>query len=451
MKIKWFKHFSPLVFISIFLLHYLLFPLPSFALLTDGNNSIQDEVMDEGGGPVNGGTYAQPNSSLGQTAQGDINDGSRHILGGHTYKEESSPITTVTVTFSGQIWVENETNPDFVKQATESAYLGNINISSNSVFGQTFSCASCSSYTLTADVAAGSYANLYFSGTSNGYSIVGWDEGNIASPSASGFGNYQSISTISANTSKTVNIAVTLGSWFQVDSGDLSVASGDLQSLIPSPGYPFNLGATKSVLISKNDVSLGNDTTPSNQLFKVKSYSNAQTSLNYDHFYNLANKPTTPTLNPSGNAAPASGIYYASGNLTIDQDWNLASGMIATIFVNGDLEIDNKIIVPVTSNITFIVKGNVNISGALVDTNPANPTIEGIFLSDGSINTNFNANPSSNRLVAQGIFAAGGGFNLTRNSNGSVPSEQFTYRPDLLINIPDFLKKSAYSWQEISP
>lgn len=58
------------------------------------------------------------------------------------------------------------------------------------------------------------------------------------------------------------------------------------------------------------------------------------------------------------------------------------------------------------------------------------------------------------QLDVAGSVVAWGGVSLGRDlgsTNASEPAEQFTYRPDLLVNMPDAMKVFALRWQEVVP
>jgi hypothetical protein len=147
--------------------------------------------------------------------------------------------------------------------------------------------------------------------------------------------------------------------------------------------------------------------------------------------------------------------------LTINRRWDIANGVKLVILVNGVLEINNEIHVTVGSFLIFIVKGNsgtqegIRIQGVIGDKFAVPRShIEGIYITDQKIKTNYDDDQSGNRLVLSGNFYGLQGFELHRDlkaDNDITPAELFIFRPDFIVNMPEVLFSSSYSWQEIVP
>jgi hypothetical protein len=184
------------------------------------------------------------------------------------------------------------------------------------------------------------------------------------------------------------------------------------------------------------------------------------TALDYNSFYQKLGSPTAPNF-INGNLAEITGdgIYYANTDITIDNVWSFPAGRKAIILIDGNLTIKKRITVPVGSFLAFIVSTNINITGNVGDKDAApTPDLEGVYFCDGLLNTNSDNDTGSGfRLVAQGIFAAKGGFVLStpgrdvKNDNPTTPAELFVFRPDFIANMPQALLFSSYSWQEKAP
>jgi hypothetical protein len=244
-----------------FLLLATLFLLrsPVTAILRDPgwNNVIQDEVMDEGGGPVGDpNNNSQPNSSLGQPIQGRIYDVSgKEILGGHTYKDESSPVPTVRVTFTGQVWVESLPY-NYLKGGTEPFYSGSLKISSGGYkFEGDVDTTNSYTYSFDAFVEKDTVPqSLVLEEADLGYTAVGWNKGPIGGPAETGTSNvYNHSSAVSTNTTIEVNFALRLyNTWFQISGGDVH-AQGDLISKTPPSAELPELSYYRSCTENKDD------------------------------------------------------------------------------------------------------------------------------------------------------------------------------------------------------
>lgn len=90
--------------------------------------------------------------------------------------------------------------------------------------------------------------------------------------------------------------------------------------------------------------------------------------------------------------------------------------------------------------ILWVVSGNVTVDSTVTEAG-------GYWLSSGS----FSDGSGSAQLNVNGGVAAYGGVILgRRNSNTSLPSEVFTYNPEILKLAP-LIGESAYSWTETVP
>lgn len=152
--------------------------------------------------------------------------------------------------------------------------------------------------------------------------------------------------------------------------------------------------------------------------------------------------------------------------------------------VNGNLNINTKIIVPVGSTATFIVKGNITIDKSVGGTatticdptlNPnhtdplASPPfagchIEGFYSTDGSFIANGNSpsqcpstpdlrlNVSGGIVVNAGLTTGTLSYNRDLCDNSLIcPSLSIVERPDMVLNAPEILKHQTYVWQEVAP
>ena len=100
--------------------------------------------------------------------------------------------------------------------------------------------------------------------------------------------------------------------------------------------------------------------------------------------------------------------------------------------------------------LAFIVNGNVSVGSGQTG-------MQGIYIMDGTFTTNsvyVEGVTNDVPIDVQGSVIAWNSVSLNRNlglTNNTTPAEKFTYRPDLLINMPEAMKTFALRWQEVAP
>lgn len=169
--------------------------------------------------------------------------------------------------------------------------------------------------------------------------------------------------------------------------------------------------------------------------------------MDYDYF--AAQMGVLPTTQALTNLAskPASGqeFYYISGNQTLGAPWSVLSGESYVIFVNGNLDINSNITVATGGFLTFIVNGNIAVGASVT-------SLHGLYVADANFVTTGPTNVA--QLDIQGTVAAWGSFSLERDlsaSNLTLPAEKFTYRSDLVANMPRKMKTFTMQWSEVAP
>jgi len=183
------------------------------------------------------------------------------------------------------------------------------------------------------------------------------------------------------------------------------------------------------------------------------------------------------------NPGLANGIYWidlgGTGNLNLvgsgtTPSYTFPAGTSTAsknfvILVNGNLNINEKILVPNTSTVIFSAKGNITVGNNIGEpaaaecniTTHANCTIEGLYSADG----NFYTAPSTNsactgitdRLNVAGTVIAnagriGGSFINNRTlcgNNSTYPSVSFVERPDFILNYPSMTKQTTRAWKDL--
>ena len=277
--------------------------------------------------------------------------------------------------------------------------------------------------------------------------------------------------------------------WWQTIGGDLK-ALGTIDSPIPPFCLLDNSGLCKAYLslslpnLDSGIVSSSNLTIPAYARAREGTNYYAQTGANpglrqnFEYFKRLLQIgpngesatpwPTVPP-NPTTDAKKPRtvgnqhNIYYVDGDLTINRSsWTIQGTHKLTVFVTGDLIIKNTITVNTNGFVAFIVKGDIYFDQSLGSNDPVtvNPSVTGIFIADGTLNTRLNPRLVSDltpdkKFVGNGVFVGWSGINLWRNfkstNNNTNPVELFNYSPNLIQNAPNQFKRSRYTWQEVAP
>jgi hypothetical protein len=165
-------------------------------------------------------------------------------------------------------------------------------------------------------------------------------------------------------------------------------------------------------------------------------------------------------------------VYIAHDNLTlitddVDGTLNLGEDQVHDyiIIVQGDLNIKEKIKVKKGSTAIFAAK-NINIESTVGEVDPCPPgdqqsDIEGWFFADGDFTVLDDGNacptPDYRLNIAGSVIAGavgGGSFVNERDlcaDNANSPSVFLEERIDFILNAPQIIKTSTYTWQEVAP
>lgn len=174
-----------------------------------------------------------------------------------------------------------------------------------------------------------------------------------------------------------------------------------------------------------------------------------------------AQKPTAAPVNTAVNA------YYHNGDLTILDPWSIAAGETVVIFVDGDLNVKNTVLVELTGFLAFIVRGDIIFDANIGHVDPTAPTandsiVEGIYIANGilSLPSRGAAAGGDYKFVGEGTFVGWSGVELDRNYDDNVtrrtlnntnPIEVFRYRPDFIVRAPDEMRVPRILWREVAP
>lgn len=315
-------------------------------------------------------------------------------------------------------------------------------------------------YTSAVSMGDGSYSILAPPGTYNNLDLLGLPAGYYCST-----GCLQSCPTIPTVTSSSLfnNFFVTtqLSGWWQAEGASIyagSQAGGvTVKSSLPSASTDLILpgtGGTVGALIrGSGNPSLGLGAISAEEWSAVSTYRGKRMDYNYfaASMGVVRNSPSdweTDNLNMQTGerdfwyAAPSSGVA------TIASPWLVASDEKQVVFVNGDLRIESDIEVEPGGFLALIVSGNIVID-------PLVNLVEGILISSGNFETESAYEEGvvvDSQLNTSGSIITWGSMVLTRNlgpGNNSTPAEKFSYRPDMLISMPEKMKTFAMQWEEV--
>ena len=151
------------------------------------------------------------------------------------------------------------------------------------------------------------------------------------------------------------------------------------------------------------------------------------------------------------------GIYQVKGDLSLTAPLTFGTGNFI-ILVDGNLNINANVVVPLGSTVIFSVSGDINIE-------PNVTSLEGLYSADEDLTVKSKSNCASSiadtQLTVKGTFVANAGrkaikgiFNNQRtlcSNNNTYPSISFVERPDFMINYPSMVKQIIRAWQDVAP
>ena len=154
-------------------------------------------------------------------------------------------------------------------------------------------------------------------------------------------------------------------------------------------------------------------------------------------------------------------VYFHSGDLVVQNPWNVMSGESFVILIDGNLLIQDPtavgelITVDEGGFLAFVVSGDINIESSVghsVLTN-ANGNVEGIYIADDTLTIQSNEGMDK-KFIGEGVFAGLSDVVMNRDfdsgdDNDLYPTETFIYRPDFIKNTPEKMKRSQMLRQEV--
>ncbi len=189
----------------------------------------------------------------------------------------------------------------------------------------------------------------------------------------------------------------------------------------------------------------------STSTFKLTSQQRVALKENYAYFDQLTRG--YPKTEITDNTKPASlpplaqdrqaHMLKKSGDLNLTTNWGAPNEKLV-VLVSDNLKISTNQQVPVGSFLQFIVSGNIIIG-------PSVTSLHGIFSADGSVviessDQPFEASGSVVSFSPSGIMSKR---SLPSGDNATRASTIFTYRPDLVVNVPLEIRHKKSVWSEV--
>jgi hypothetical protein len=273
-------------------------------------------------------------------------------------------------------------------------------------------------------------------------------------------------------------------SWWQIKGG-LAYAAGatgnSLRSYVPttciapvcSPGLMTRLpdgtvgssgfaitggGALDTTQDTATQYTYSREDTPSDQ--RIQGMTQNGPREDYSFFARQlgipSGSPVTFTGSKPSGAPPGGALaYYTNQPIVISTPWTVGAGERLVIMVDSTVRIEAPITVAPGGFLSIIASGNITVANTVGNATltDATPNVEGIFVSSSQFVVEGGRAGGDLRFVGAGTFVGWNGVGLQRQfankpDNDQTPSEQFIYRPDILANTPEALKRPIQIWQE---
>ena len=229
------------------------------------------------------------------------------------------------------------------------------------------------------------------------------------------------------------------GAWLRVESGDF----------YSKGGINFKAEAEASDLISSGTFPINN--LVSDRGWYVAPYSST-ISETYSKWFS---KFKTKSHLPAGKLPLVNGVYFQSGNYTIDQNTiptvlATTQNLAAVIFIEDDLTINKDFFLDKTSGYVFVI-------GKDLRTYKKVDNIAGYYIVDGKIDTGYNGNDGEQLKINGGLVGNGDwhlGKSLSANKNLTTPAEIITFPINYFVNrnlINLITGGSKFIWTEVAP
>lgn len=271
------------------------------------------------------------------------------------------------------------------------------------------------------------------------------------------------ISAVSPASNQNFFLSNVREAWWQAEGAGVYVGGlgggVTVRSEMPSASYRLILaggaGSVGALLRGDGSTDLGSgsvsdDLWTATSKYKGKKMDYAYFAAQMGVLPTQANDWGADTMNKPGTTKDFHYIDPQSGTATVSSPWVVASGEKYVVFVNGDLRVSANTTVDDGGFLSFVVSGDI-----VVD--PAVTSMQGMYIATGNFETesvDATGSIADVQLSVEGNVISWGTFSLGRSlvgGNINTPAEKFTYRPDLLTNMPDKMKTFAMNWQEVAP
>jgi len=251
------------------------------------------------------------------------------------------------------------------------------------------------------------------------------------------------------------------GGWWQVVGGDV-YGGGGVESVIPD-----SLPANEKYLVKEDadgadglvyydaggEVVLGggSDMAVSSSGWESESGYEGQ-DINYAYY--MAKMKTLGKTAWDGLSKPAYSpvdgyeVYTHTGNITIDYDFSINSDEKRIYMIDGNVVVDRAAVtVALGSHLTVIASGTITFADNVGE-------IHGWWMGERIVIASTGNTATEIQFIGEGSFIGWSSIEFNRDrgvTNNTAPAEEFTYRPDFMVNAPDALKFSKYKWLEQTP
>lgn len=268
-----------------------------------------------------------------------------------------------------------------------------------------------------------------------------------------------------------IGVTVTpIGPWWQVKDSDI-LTNGSVVSDVPM-GSIFDLDGTggyPGVVAYGGSLSLAGGVSGNAVSSTNWNANTAVTPKAYDYAYVLSRVPSEIKIKPISSldqvtlttedpSYPSHNGYRffryenSGGEVATTEDINVGTDKIV-VLVDGNALIANKINLTNGGFFALFVQGNITIDPIVSGIIGGTPSLQGVYMANGTISTGTNGPKSDNQLYLKGSMAGLSGISLQRDlSSNESPAEYFEYAPDQMMYLLESgLSTMRINWKEVAP
>lgn len=237
--------------------------------------------------------------------------------------------------------------------------------------------------------------------------------------------------------------------WWQVEGGDIHADNGSIISNIPltDPLEYLMLNKASPPTARHGIVSLikdGSLNTGEGGIAETGSWraeSGKYEGKKYD--YRFWKKKLSGGFKGEWEGDPnEDGLFEESDGLTINDSLDVSAKIF--ILVEGNVKINENIIVQPNKSFVIVASGNITIGGNVEN-------LHGFYIANGIISTG----SSDKKLTVEGGLIGYTNVNLQRDfgdsRNNTQPAEKFIFRQDIYLNLPEIKIREINQWLEVAP